>query len=211
MQIGCLARYFNPYKEEVKFAEDNNFPTIIHAVLDINEFREHVPKLVRILKYLGHDDLIIHPICESETIDRNTIYKLSDEMTFALEKLEKENITLYLENNSRLDRVFNTTNEIEIIFKQNPKLEFILDIAHIDDYEHLESMIEIKIPKILHVADRRMKLVHEHLPIGQGNIDYSYIFTNILNEFDGKIILEIVQSSEDIINSKVKIEEYFNL
>lgn len=211
MQIGCLARYFNPYKEEVKFAEDNNFPTIIHAVLDINEFREHVPQLVRILKYLGHDDLIIHPICESETIDRNTIYKLSDEMTFALEKLEKENITLYLENNSRLDRVFNTTNEIEIIFKQNPKLEFILDIAHIDDYEHLESMIEIKIPKILHVADRRMKLVHEHLPIGQGNIDYSYIFTNILNEFDGKIILEIVQSSEDIINSKVKIEEYFNL
>lgn len=240
MRIGCLARYFNPYKEEVKFAEDNkfqfmqlwydrngialnkdltpietikkyNFPTIIHAVLDINEFREHVPKLVRILKYLGHDDLIIHPICESETIDRNTIYKLSDEVTFALEKLEKENITLYLENNSRLDPIFNTTNEMEIIFKQNPKLEFILDIAHIDDYEHLGSMIEIKIPKILHVADRRMKVVHEHLPIGQGNIDYSYIFTNILNEFDGKVILEIVQSSEDIINSKVKIEEYFNL
>lgn len=240
MQIGCLARYFNPYKEEVKFAEDNNFqfmqlwydrngialnkdlnpietikkynfPTIIHAVLDINEFREHVPQLVRILKYLGHDDLIIHPICKSEKIDRNTIYKLSDEVTFALEKLEKENITLYLENNSRLDPIFNTPNEIEIIFKQNPKLEFILDIAHIDDYEHLEFMIEIKMPKILHVADRRMKIVHEHLPIGQGNIDYSYIFTNILNEFDGKVILEIVQSSEDIINSKVKIEKYFNL
>lgn len=30
----------------------------------------------------------------------------------------------------------------------------------------------------------------------------------MLNEFDGKIILEIVQSSEDIIVSKTKIEEY---
>ena len=24
MQIGCLARYFNPYKEEVEFAQTNN-------------------------------------------------------------------------------------------------------------------------------------------------------------------------------------------
>lgn len=240
MQIGCLARYFNPYKEEVKFARNNNFqfmqlwydkngialnkdsnpietikhynfPTIIHAVLDINEFEEHIPKLVQILKYLWHDELIIHPICKSEKITKNTIYKLSDKVRFALEELGKENIVLYLENNSRLDPIFNTSNEIEIMFKQNPNLEFILDVAHMDDYEHLKSMIEIKMPEILHIADRNLEIVHEHLPIGQGNIDYKYIFTNILNNFDGKIILEVVQSSEDIINSKVKIEEYFNL
>lgn len=72
-------------------------------------------------------------------------------------------------------------------------------------------MVEIKMPKILHVADRRMEIIHEHLPIGQGNIDYSYIFTNILNNFDGKIILEVVKSSEDIIDSKVKIEKCFDL
>lgn len=75
MQIGCLARYFNPYVEEVEFAKNNkfqfmqlwydknrialntdlnpieiikeyNFSTIIHAVLDINEFEEHIPKLI---------------------------------------------------------------------------------------------------------------------------------------------------------------------
>lgn len=111
MQIGCLARFFNSYKEEIKFAKSNNFqfmqiwydkngialnkdsnpletikrynfPTIIHAVLDINEFREHVPKLVQILKYLGHEEVIIHPICESEKITKDTIYKLSDEVAF---------------------------------------------------------------------------------------------------------------------------------
>lgn len=237
MQIGCLARYFNPYGEEVEFARNNNFqfmqiwydrngvslkkdlnpikiikkynfPTIIHAVLDVNEFEEHVAKLLEILKYLGHNELIIHPICESEKITLQTIYKLSDKVGFALEELAKENITLYLENNSRLDPIFNASNEIEIMFKQNPNLEFLLDIAHIDSYEHLKSMITIKMPKILHIADRHLEVIHEHLPIGKGNIDYKYIFTDILNEFDGKLILEIVQSSSDVISSKARIEEY---
>ncbi len=237
MQIGCLARYFNSYEEEIKFAKNNSFqfmqiwydrnrialnkdsnpierikyydfPTIIHAVLDINEFEEHVPKLVEILKYLGHDELIIHPICESEEVTKNTIYKLSYKVRVTLEALGKENIILYLENNSRLDPIFNESKDIEIMFQQNPNLEFLLDVAHIDDYEHLKSMIKIKCPKILHVADRHLEIVHEHLPIGQGNMDYKHIFTNILNKFDGKIVLEVVQSSEDIIDSRNKIEEY---
>ena len=237
MQIGCLARYFNPYEEEVIFAKNNNFqfmqiwydrngialkrdlnpietikkfnfPTIIHAVLDINEFEEHVPKLIEILKYLGHNELIIHPICKSEEINPKTIYKLSEKVSFALKELEKENITLYLENNSRLDPIFNELNEIEIMFSANTNLQFLLDVAHIDNYEHLKSMIKIKMPKILHIADRHLEQIHEHLPIGQGNIDYEYIFTDILNEFDGKIVLEIVQSSEDMLNSRAKIEEY---
>lgn len=237
MQIGCLARYFSPYEEEVVFAENNNFqfmqiwydrngislkmdlnpievikkcnfPAIIHAVLDINEFQEHVPKLIEILKYLGHKELIIHPVCKSEEVNPKTIYKLSEKVSLALEELGKEDITLYLENNSRLDPVFNNTNEIEIIFKENPNLQFLLDVAHIDNYEHLKSMIKIKMPKILHIADRHLERIHEHLPIGQGNINYKHIFANILNNFDGKIVLEIVQSSDDIVNSKSKIEEF---
>ncbi|MGH4123859.1 MAG: sugar phosphate isomerase/epimerase family protein [Clostridium sp.] len=237
MQIGCLARYFNFYKEEVEFAQNNNFefmqiwydsngialkkdlnpieiikeydfPTIIHAVLDINEFEEHVPKLIEILKYLGHHELIIHPICKSEEITTQTIYKLSDKVSFALGELSKENITLYLENNSRLDPIFNQPYELEIMFGQNPNLQFLLDIAHIDSYDHLKSMITIKMPKILHVADRHLEVIHEHLPIGQGNIDFKHIFANILQDFHGKIILEIVQGSSDIISSKTRIEQY---
>lgn len=237
MEIGCLARYFNPYSEEVEFAKANNFkfmqlwydknglslnedsnpievikqydfPSIIHAVLDLNEFEEHVPKLIQILKYLNHKELIIHPICESEQITKQTIYKLSDKVKLTLEKLSHENITLYLENNSRLDPIFNEANEIEIVFKQNPGLQLILDIAHVDSYDHLKAIIKIKMPGMLHVADRHFEMIHEHLPIGQGNIDYRYIFAEILNEFDGKVVLEIVQYSKDIIDSKIKIEEY---
>lgn len=240
MEIGCLARNFNMYSEEVDFAKKNNFkfmqiwydrngislnkdenpveeikkhnfPSIIHAVLDINEFEEHVPKLIEILKYLEHKELIIHPICESEEITENSIHKLSEKVKYALEALHSENITVYLENNSRLDPIFNKTSEIEIKFNNNPKLEFILDVAHIDDYEHLKEMIKIKKPKVLHIADRHLENIHEHLPIGQGNIDYEFIFNTILNDFNGKAILEIIQSSEDIINSRIKIEELYQV
>lgn len=236
MQIGCLARYFNEYAEEVNFAKENgfafmqvwydkdgialrkdenpvetikkyNFPTIIHAVLDINEFEEHVPKLINILNELGHKELIIHPVCESEQITQDSIYKLSEKVKYALRLLSDEQITLYLENNSRLDPIFNTAQEIEIMYCNNPKLEFLLDIAHIDDYEHLKAILKIKQPKVLHIADRHLEVIHEHLPIGQGNIDYEYIFNELLKGFEGKAILEIVQSSEDIINSKLMIEK----
>lgn len=195
-------------EERIEIVKYYDFPAIIHAVLDINEFEKHIPKLVEILKYLGHDELIIHPICESEEITPKTIYKLSYKVRIALYELEKESITLYLENNSRIDPIFNELNDIEIMFQQNPKLEFLLDVAHIDNYEHFESMIKIKAPKILHIADRHLEIAHEHLPIGQGNIDYKHVFTNILNKFDGKIVLEIVQSLEDIIDSRNKIEKY---
>lgn len=238
IKIGCLARFNNPYEAEVEFAEKNNFklmqvwydkdgirnheseenrlskiisfgfPTIIHAVLDINEIEEHTKKLVEILNKLNHKDLIIHPICHSETIDKNTIYKLSDIISRALELLKPHGITLYLENNSKLDPIFSTSKEIQIMFNHNPELEFLVDIAHIYNYQHLKEMIAIKYPKILHVTDKHFNVIHEHLPLGHGEIDFEYIFDKILNNFDGIIIFEVTQQNKDIIKSKEIVESF---
>ena len=235
IQIGCLARYFNKYEDEVAFAKrhgfdfmqiwyDKNgialnkdsspkenvikefdFPTIFHAVLDINEFEEHVPKVIEMLLLLKHKGLIIHPICESEEITPDTIYKLSRKVSYALERLSEIGITLYLENNSRLDPIFNTPKEIGIIFDNSPNIEFLLDIAHIESYEHLKEILAVKMPKALHIADKHFDEIHEHLPIGEGDIDYSYIFKNLLNKFAGRIIFEVIQSDEAIIASRDKI------
>ncbi len=236
IEIGCLARFNNPYEEEIEFAEENNFkimqvwydkdgirnheseenrldkiisfefPTIIHAVLDINEIEEHIKKLIKILNQLNHKELIIHPVCHSESIDENTIYKLSDIIGRILELLKTYGITLYLENNSKLDPIFSTSKEIQIMFSNNPDLEFLLDIAHIYSYEHLKELISIKVPKILHVADKHFNVIHEHLPIGQGEINFKYIFSEVLSNYDGKIIFEITKENIDIIESKEKIE-----
>lgn len=230
-KLGCLARYFNLYQEEVNFAINNdfdfmqiwydnkglyinkvrnedvhnitniNFPSIIHAVLDINDFKEHIPILKDILKNIKHKELIIHPICESETINNKSIKKLNEQIKYTLEFLGDE-VTVYLENNSKLDPIFQNKEEIEYIFNQNPKLEFLLDIAHIESYEHLESLIKIKHPKILHIADKHFNVIHEHLPIGKGELDYAKIFNEYLNIFEGKIVLEVFQSDNEIIESK---------
>ena len=41
--------------------------------------------------------------------------------------------------------------------------------------------------------------------IGQGEIDFNYIFNNVLRAFNGKIILEVIQSDEAVITSRDKI------
>ncbi len=228
-KIGCLARFsYYPYIHEVDFAiangfdflqiqydrsgllheniheqakqiKDMNFPGIIHAILDINEIDEHAERLVDLASYLMHKQIIIHPICRSEKIISSTIYKLSQKIKFLLPKFEEKGIVLFLENNSKLDPVFTTTEEVRIIFSENPSLEFVLDIAHIDNYVHLQEMVTIKRPKLLHITDRKLEEIHHHVPIGEGNIDFDYIFRNILVDYTGNIIIEIYPGDNDII------------
>jgi len=171
IKIGCCARFFNRYENEVKFAKENGFdfiqlwydsrglclhkddadfidtinrykfPTIVHAVLNIDEFDEHVPKRLVLLKELNHRELIIHPICENLPINEETLGILDEKVRFALDKFNPEGITLYLENNSKLDPIFTDIYEIEKIFTNNKTLQFVLDIAHIDSMEHLCDMV----------------------------------------------------------------------
>lgn len=236
-QFGCCARYYkNAYKDDVQFAKSNGFsflqlmytnegllnkevsmqadeikkigfPGIIHACLDINDIEKHSEELVDVVKYLNHKNVILHPICRSEKIEDNTIYKLSKIVSDLLFKMNKEGISLFLENNSKLDPIFTTTREIDIMFRENPNLEFVLDVAHIDNYVHLKEMVMIKYPKLLHITDRQLDEIHNHVPLGQGNIDFKYIFSDILPNYSSKIIIEVFQSDEDIINSKEYIKQ----
>lgn len=210
MQLWYDKRGLCLHEDDVDFVNTINgykFPTIIHAVLNIDEFDEHIPKLLVILKELKHKELVIRPICENQPINEDTLSMLDEKVKFALDVFNSEGIILYLENNSKLDPIFADPNEIERIFTNNKTLQFLLDIAHIDSMEHLNDMVNIKQPNILHIADKHFNVMHEHLPIGQGEIDFKYIFTNILKDYEGKIILEIVNTDLDIVNSKKIIEK----
>lgn len=236
-QFGCCARYYkNAYNEDVQFAKSNGFsflqlmynnegllnknvsiqaneiksigfPGIIHACLDINDIEKYSAELVETVKYLGHKEVILHPICRSEMIIDSTIFKLSRIVSDLLFKIKKEGISLFLENNSKLDPIFTTTREIDIMFRENPNLEFVLDVAHIDNYVHLKEMVGIKYPKLLHITDRPLEEIHNHVPIGQGNIDFKYIFRDISPNYSGNVIIEVFQSDEDIISSKEYIKQ----
>jgi sugar phosphate isomerase/epimerase len=233
--VGRNVRWYNYYLDEVKFCIDNgfellqvwydsngiglqkdagplksikeaDFPSIIHAVIDLTELDEHIPKILEILRYLGHKEVIIHPVCKKEEMGTHSINKLSQKVGYALEVFGNDGITVYLENNSKLDPIFQTIEEIRFVFSENPQLEFLIDLAHIDNYKHLQQMVEIKMPKILHVSDRHLEEIHEHLPLGKGNIDFKIIFKDILADFNGKIIFELAESDENIKESKAILD-----
>jgi len=82
------------------------------------------------------------------------------------------------------------------------KLNMVLDIAHMDNYENLKRLIDIKYPNILHISDKHFSAIHEHLPIGEGEIDWKYVFNKILSNYSGKIIFEVNQSDDQIVKSK---------
>ncbi|MEJ8555086.1 TIM barrel protein [Tepidibacter sp. Z1-5] len=190
---------------KLEFIESCDFPIMIHAMLDINEFDEHAHKLVETANLLNNKDLIIHPICENEIIDSNTAVKLSKEIKKVLKLCKENGITLHLENNSKRMPIFSNTQDIKTILEKNPDLEILIDLAHVEDCSQIEDIVKIRRPKILHIADRRFSVTHEHLPIGDGELDYEYIFKEILYDFDGTIILEIVQNDQSIIDSKNRI------
>jgi sugar phosphate isomerase/epimerase len=237
IEYGRSIRWFNNYRDEIDFSESNKFdfmqiwfmkgelildkvlypkeqyvlnskfPVIIHAVYDIDDFDKYNSELIRILKFLKHKEVIIHPVCDAIPINSETIYMLADNIYKTNQLLKTNNIRLYIENNSIIDKINYTPNDLKIVFDRNPDVELLLDIAHTDDYKHLQKIIEVKFPKCLHIADKHFSVEHEHIPIGQGELDFELIFQNYLKGYDGKIIFEVVETDEEIIKSKNTIQK----
>lgn len=230
IKYGRSIRWYNNYEDEVRFSRENgfdfmqvwyakgqivldkvnepreetilanNFPVIIHALLDINEFDIHIPRIMRILNRLSHKEIIIHPICHSEKITEKTIVKLYNKLLEIQHLCEENGIKLFVENNSSIDPINYSIDDIKMMYKDK-NIELLLDIAHIDNYEQLKKIVAIKKPKILHIADKHFNVEHEHLPIGDGELDFTYIFKDVLYGFDGKIIFEVVAKDIPIIES----------
>ncbi|WP_040461910.1 TIM barrel protein [Haloplasma contractile] len=240
IEYGRSIRWFNDYTAEVEFSKStnfdfmqiwyvkgeilldkvlspkelhilkSNFPVMIHAVYDIDDYDTYTDKLIRILNFLGHNEVIIHPVCESQNVNKDTIYTIADKIHKTNLLLNQNNIKLYIENNSVIDKINYKPEDLKIVFDKNPDVELLLDVAHIDDYVHLEKIIDVKYPTCLHIADKRFNVLHEHLPLGKGELDFNLIFKKYLHEFDGKIIFEVVDTDELILNSKRTIELILN-
>ncbi len=236
ISIGRGIRWYNNYLNEVDFCIKNDFdfmqlwfkdgellvdnvpepkesyikkigfPVIIHAVFELEDFKKYGNKLLDLSEYLGMNEVIIHPVSETVTVNQNTAYLLAEQSLSFSEKSKKRNIVWYLENNSVVDVFHCKKQDIEIVYQTDSYVEQLLDIAHIDSYKHLEEIISVKYPKCLHVAGKHFNVPHEHLPLVQGDIDYSFVFENYLKEYKGRIILEIDADDNELLLSKKIIE-----
>jgi len=185
---------------------DEKFPAIIHVLLDIKELSFHSYPILDIAKQLHHEAVIIHPFSRNYS-DGDAHKKLREIMENNYAQFMADGIDVFVENNCRSHPLLHGPQEIEYFFNSTCKFGFLLDVAHIDNYDHLHALINTKYPDILHLADKHFAAEHEHLPIGQGELDFTLIFSEYLKNFDGKIIFEVTQNMVDILNSRLMIAE----
>ena len=195
-----------PKENKIK---EYGFPIILHAVFDINDFEKYGKKLLELLDYSGQKEVIIHPVCTSEEITSKTVFKLSEQIARIYQELKKRQIKLYVENNSIIDGFFNSVDELSVIFDNNSEIELLLDLAHINGYSHLRDIIKMRKPKCIHIADKRFGVPHEHIALGDGDLNFAMIFKEMIPDFNGRIILEAVESNNDIEKSKQIIDNLF--
>lgn len=201
----------------IKCLKTSPIKSIIHAAFDINDFDEYEDDLIEKIIKLNHNELILHPMIKSKEINSKTVKELEKKVINFLNKLDKINVTVYVENNHKDMPCFYTLKQWKEFFKKAPNnTEFLLDVVHVlyaDDYEYLKKLISIKKPKALHIADTikgKIGKKHLHLPIGKGIINFEKIFNDILPNYDDLIILEIKNTDYNILQSKDKIKNIIN-
>lgn len=237
ISVGRGIRWYNNYQDEVNFCIENHFdfmqlwfkngeilinnipepkeeyikrvsfPIIIHAVFDPEDFEVYGDRLLDIVDYLGLHEVIVHPVSEKSLADSNTEHRLAKQVKIFSKKARSKGIIWYLENNSIVDVFHYKKSDLKIVYEIDTYVEQLLDIAHIDNYQHLEEIISVKFPKCLHVAGKHFDVPHEHLPLTQGDIDYKLVFQKYLNGYDGRIVLEIDGTDEEQIMSKQIIDD----
>lgn len=203
--------------DPIKTLKKAPIDSIIHAAFDIDDFDYYENDLIDKLIELNHKELVLHPMIKTTEVNPKTVKELQNKVLRLLHKLDKLNITVYVENNHKDMKCFYTPSQWKNFFEKAPKnTEFLLDIVHVlykDDYEFIKKLVSIKRPKALHIADTvrgKIGSKHLHLPIGNGIINFEKIFTEIIPNYNDLIILEIKNTDKNILNSKEKIENILN-
>jgi len=192
-----------------KSIKNRGFPIILHAVFDMPDYEKYGRKLLELVDYFGHKEVIIHPSCEKENINKNTVFSFKEKLETIYKELSKRDIKLYVENNSIKDVFFNSVDELRVIFDSYPDIGLLLDLAHTNNYEHLKDIVKMRFPECIHIADKRFGVDHEHIALGTGDLDFGMIFKDIIPNYNGRIILEAVDSNGDIIQSNKVIDRIF--
>ena len=239
IQIGRALRFNENYVEEVEFAQklgfeffqiwfyngflsaktfceekqqeikDVSFPIILHALFDIADYDKYGQRVIEQVDFFDHKEVIIHSVCTSEKITEKTVYKLKEKIGIIHQELYKRNIKLFIENSSVIDGFMNTVEDLRIIFDSYPNIGLLLDIAHINNYEHLKEIVKMRFPECLHIADKHFGIAHEHLPLGDGDLDFKMIFNDFIPNYNGKVILEATDSIKGIEQSKRIMDSIF--
>jgi len=201
--------------DRAAYIKSFDFPIIIHAMWNLDDFTRYGDKLIELVKYYGHKEVIIHATGKIEGADAKTIQnaniRLRDLLADINAKFKKLGVRVYVENNERsLHNICATNEQIETMLSSGVGL--LLDTGHTDSYEHIAEIIKIKRPECLHLANKRFTMGHEHLPLLRGDIDFNLFFSKYLPNYTGRIIVEVgneFATDQDFEQSKKVLDAIF--
>lgn len=239
VQLGRALRYTAPYEDEVTLAREEGFsffqlwyyqgalsiatmeepraekvreagfPVILHAVFDMHEYRLRGEALMELVDFFGHREVIVHPVCKRQPITPETVHQLAEELQPLRRMCQRRGVRLHLENNSVIDGFFNTVEELRVVFDTNPDIGLLLDLAHVNDMRHLREILSMRPPSCIHIADQHFSVPHEHLTLGEGELDFELIFSELIPGYVGRVIMEAVDNPAAIRRSKRVLDRLF--
>ena len=151
----CINDIPNPKEQYIKRI---GFPVILHAVFTPDDFVKYGDRLLEVVEYLDMNKVIVHPVCDKANVPHNIKHLLTENVKSFSKKAAAKNIIWYLENNSIIDLFHCTSDDIQAIFNADNYVEQLLDVAHVDNYQHLKQIIDVKYPKCLHVAGKHFNV-----------------------------------------------------
>jgi len=157
---------------------DHHFAHPTKRIRDI--YLDELKRDIKFFKKLGCTLVAVHPDANYKMLDKKDVIQLN---IMSLKKLSlfarKQDLKLLLENITQ--GAITSVNDIRIILKEVPSLGLLLDVNHANAiskrtiYEFFEQCG----PKIehLHLSDNNGK--DEHLPIGQGTINWKRVLSAV--------------------------------
>lgn len=238
MKIGMCVRSVERFEAEIEFARKHGFdfvklwyddnglgvlgkgniriedvarssmPVVLHVGIKVPDIFNHFTRVCEIAEAVSALTVVIHPWLRAEHTEQKSNLLLAEGLQKSIGVFHRKEIDVALANNCRLFPVCYTEEQLNEIFLNNPGLDFFLDVAHTDDLAHSKALISQKRPSGLFVSDRRFSVHHEHLPAGEGNVDFQSIFNDLLPGFKGSIVIEIDTSDEDILRTASAVRQH---
>jgi len=194
--------------DRAAYIKSFDFPIIIHAMWTLEDFVKDSDRLVELVKYFDHKEVIVHATRKETLTIKDANERLRDLLAALKSKFDKLGVRMYVENNQRPHCLSATKQQLETVLSSG--VELLLDTGHVDSYEHIEEIISIKKPTCLHLANKRFSAGHEHLPLSRGDIDFNLFFSKYMPNYDGRIIIEVgneFATDKDFMKSKKLLDK----
>ena len=168
------------------FAEHGVEP-VVEMLLRLNDYPSVADALrenLGALAALGCTRVHVHPVPGSSRIDVDELHAhLPELFAEAMPVAEDAGLVLGVEHNSAEHRLLIDPEVVATLLDAVPGLSFVWDLNHANPVEFVRFKDRLS---LVHASDTPLPVTNHHLPIGEGNVDFS-----VLAGVDVPVILEI--------------------